>query len=180
MRNHWKIIIGVLLFACSGVMLFWVWQRGQAKQPIPLPVVAQSTIVEGAGYSLYRWEAGLQLVVLYDGAYTTNACTIGSVDTVSSTVYGCRIPFHNGTITTWSVQTTDGKTGILSVDGRTYQLPREAPVIWVQADGGENRITAFQRNLPMFQNDTAERQLHQWLVQDPELSVFATRFGLGN
>ena len=78
-------------------------------------------------------------------------CTLGPRENAPSDAYGCRIPFGNGTTTAWYVQTTDGQTGILSiVDGNTYQLPREATVIRVKADGGEKRTTAYQQILPIF------------------------------
>ena len=180
MWNNWKRLSAVFIIVLLGIFFFWLWDRNQPNQAIPVPNVAEAAIFDDAGYGIYQWAAGLQLVVLYEGAYTTNDCTLGPSENAPSAAYGCRIPFGNGTTTTWSIQTTDGQTGILSVDGNTYQLPREATVIRVKADDGEKRITVYQQTLPVFQNDTADRQLQQWLAQNPDLVVFAARFGVEN
>lgn len=180
MGNSGKRLSAVFIILLLGIFFFWLWERNQPKQVIPVPNVAEAAIFDDAGYGIYQWAAGLRLVVLYEGPYTTNDCMLGPSENDPSVAYSCRIPFGNGTTTTWSIQTTDGQTGILRVDGNTYQLPREATVIRVKDDGGEKRITVYQQTLPVFQNDTAGRQLQQWLAQNPDLVVFAARFGVEN
>jgi hypothetical protein len=109
----------------------------------PGPITAGGQF-EGAAYVYYRWEQGLRIMIWHDA---TNATSSGSGST-SDPVYRVegRALYDDGSELSWTIETRDGQTAQLTLNGVVYDLSA-GTLFLVRQSGGSIQVEQLRRDL---------------------------------
>lgn len=138
-----------------------------------MPALPAAQTVPTAGYRLYTWHGGLQVLVVGDGPAMRDNCDSGWVDRYE--VYRCWFVFADDTVVRWLLWSADGRSGWVEVNGERYQVPGEGNIVRIRADGARGAITLLHRDLPTIAPNEAVR-LEHWMATDPEFADVAEAF----
>ncbi|MEZ4860575.1 MAG: hypothetical protein R3C14_04685 [Caldilineaceae bacterium] len=133
-RRRW--VVAVLLTLLVG---------GCLVQRTPPGPNAVSGAVEGSGYLLLRWEAGLT-VLIWDDIHGSHENSGGSSTSDPFFHQQGHAEAEDGRHYSYQLETRDGKTGRFSIDGQTYDLTQGVLFLITTTDG-PTLVQQLQRDL---------------------------------
>ncbi|ABX07862.1 hypothetical protein Haur_5235 (plasmid) [Herpetosiphon aurantiacus DSM 785] len=164
-----RVVMGIIIV--TAVSLGWrlVHQPG----PLVVPHQTATRTAPAAGYRLYTWTGGLQVLLVLDGPGVEDRCEVRWHNQIQ--VYHCWIVFDDETVLRWMLWSGDGRRGWVEADGQRYALPDTGTVMRIRANGAHGVITMLDRALPKIAAGTETKTIAAWMARDPELAPLATR-----
>jgi hypothetical protein len=124
--------------------------------------------VEGAGYTLMRWEEGLALMIWQRG---TDSLMCGGSGSTEDPVYelNCQAESEDGYRLDWTLQTTDGETAQLEMGNTSYDLSGGTLMLVKPSDAGLE-VIQLERDLSGIPFD--HNQITAFALSDPDIAEF--------
>jgi hypothetical protein len=124
--------------------------------------------VEGAGYTLMRWQEGLALMVWQRG---TDSLMCEGGGSTRDPVYelNCQAESEDGYRLDWTVQSTDGETAQLEMGNETYALSGGTLMLVTASDAGL-AVIQLDRDLSGIPFD--HNQITAFALSDPDIAEF--------
>ena len=124
--------------------------------------------VEGAGYTLMRWQEGLALMVWQRGTDSVMCEGGGSTE---DPVYelNCQAESEDGYRLDWTLQTTDGETAQLEMGNETYDLSGGTLMLVKLNDAG---FEVVQLNRDLSGIPFEHNQITAFAASDPDIAQF--------
>jgi hypothetical protein len=135
----------------------------------PTPAVAAGA-VDGTGYRFLRWNEGLAIMIWYDfrgesgSSSTSSGGGLGAPPTY--TVHGYA-ESEEGERFQWEVETTDGRTARLRLDGEPYDLSGGTLFV-VKMEDGRADVTQLDRDLSVVESNHVS--IVAFARDDPDLA----------
>jgi hypothetical protein len=149
------LILGLVASGCSG------------KRTPPGPDSAYGTF-ESAAYNLFRWEEGPSILIWHDASESGTCHGSGSTE---DPVYhmNCNAQGADGTELVWSLESSDGETVEMQINGVDYDLS-DGNLFLIRTQEGETEIMQLQKDLTGI---TLERDsIVRFGSSDPDISTF--------
>ena len=124
--------------------------------------------VEGAGYTLMRWQEGLALMIWQRD---TNSLMCEGGGSTQDPVYelNCLAESEDGYRLDWTVQTTDGETAQLEMGNASYDLSGGTLMLVTASDAGLE-VIQLDRDLSGIPFD--HNQITAFSTSDPDIAAF--------
>ena len=118
-----------------------------------------------SGYNFLDWQAGMRVLMVYDGAYQKEDCESSMELKGTTAINQCRIVFNDGTIVVWRIVTDDGKSAELIINETSYRIPEAGNLVVIHPENGVIQVQQRQRELTTI--SFTEKSIDAWLKADP-------------
>ena len=157
--NRWLVIPLTLIALVAG---------GCAGKSTPPGADMAYGSVEGAGYTLMRWQEGLALMIWQrDTNYLM--CEGGGSTRDPTYELNCLAESDDGYRLDWTVQSTDGETAQLQMGNATYDLSG-GTLFLVRLGEGGSEVIQLDRDLSGIPFD--HNQITAFALSDPDIAEF--------
>ncbi|GAA5528307.1 hypothetical protein [Herpetosiphon gulosus] len=154
---HWAGagLAGVLLLVGCGRLQKTSYAAGQSL----------AAITPTSGYNFLAWDAGMRVLIVYDGIYEKEDCESSMEINSSKAINRCRIVFDDGTIVVWQITALDNQPIELIINETNYPLPEADNLVIIHTQNGAIQVEQQQRKLGEI-NFTA-KAIDAWIKADP-------------
>lgn len=124
-----------------------------------------AAITNTSGYNFLAWDAGMRVLIVYDGIYEKEDCETSMEINSSKAFNRCRIVFDDGTIVGWQIKAIDNQPIELMINETNYPLPEAGNLVIIHAQNGVIRVEQQQRELGEI--NFSAKALDAWIKADP-------------